>query len=88
MSDSEQDPSVLGKRARNGEEDAKPDQVMDTTQDAEDDSDDDIGPMPMPAGAGDNGGVKKKRKGKSNNLILCMVDYGMNLNRCGCSPAS
>ena len=75
MSDTEQDPSVLGKRARNGE-DAKPDQVMDTTQDVEDDSDDDIGPMPMPAGAGDNGGVKKKRKGKSNNLILCMLNMG------------
>ena len=76
MSESEQDPSVLGKRARNGEEDAKPDQVMDTTQDAEGDSDDDIGPMPMPAGAGDNGGVKKKRKGMSNNLILCMLTMG------------
>ena len=58
---------MLGKRARNGE-DAKPDQVMDTTQDAEDDSDDDIGPMPMPAGAGDNGGVKETRKGEQTTL--------------------
>ncbi|KAK7677765.1 hypothetical protein QCA50_019317 [Cerrena zonata] len=61
MSDSEQDPSVLGKRARNGEEDTKPDQVMNPPQDAGDDSDDDVGPMPMPAGPGDNG-VRKKRK--------------------------
>lgn len=66
MSDSEQNPSVLGKRStRNGEEDTKLDQVMDIHPDTGDDSDDDVGPMPMPAGAGDNGGLKKKRKGMS-----------------------
>ncbi|KAK7469279.1 Peptidyl-prolyl cis-trans isomerase cyp15 [Stygiomarasmius scandens] len=57
MSDSEKDPSVLGKRARN--EDAAHSSIVNPPEDVESD-DDDVGPMPMPAGA--NGGSKKKRK--------------------------
>ena len=65
-SDREQDASVLGKRARNGDdaENIKPADVEDRpdAMDADDDDDDDVGPMPMPAGA-DGHVVKKKRKG-------------------------
>lgn len=68
MSDSEQDASVLGKRARNGPEaDISEDADMNppsATQD-DDDSDDDVGPMPMPEGAPANAATKKKRKGAS-----------------------
>ncbi|KAF9029820.1 peptidyl-prolyl cis-trans isomerase [Hymenopellis radicata] len=49
---------VLGKRARDGDDD-KPENVTNDAQNG-DDSDDDVGPMPMPAG--DEGGLKKKRK--------------------------
>ncbi|KAI9465600.1 hypothetical protein BJY52DRAFT_1245051 [Lactarius psammicola] len=65
MSDSEQDASVLGKRARNGPgTDVAEDADMNpppTTQDDEE-SDDDVGPMPMPEGGPVNTGTKKKRK--------------------------
>jgi len=70
MSDSEQDASVLGKRARNGPEaDISEDADMNppsATQD-DDDSDDDVGPMPMPEGAPTNAATKKKRKGASRS---------------------
>ncbi|TRM64013.1 hypothetical protein BD626DRAFT_493498 [Schizophyllum amplum] len=56
MSEGEQDASVLGKRARNGEVD-----VDIGPQPAADDSDDDVGPMPMPVDA-PTGAVKKRRK--------------------------
>ena len=66
MSDSEQDASILGKRARNGPgTDVAEDADMNpppTTQDDEE-SDDDVGPMPMPEGAQVSAGTKKKRKG-------------------------
>ncbi len=48
---------VLGKRPRGGDDD-KPESAENG-----DDSDDDVGPMPMPAG--EQGGLKKKRKGAS-----------------------
>ncbi|THV00820.1 peptidyl-prolyl cis-trans isomerase [Dendrothele bispora CBS 962.96] len=57
MSDSEKDPSILGKRARNEDEangsGSNPPEDMDS-------DDDDLGPMPMPAGT--EGTSKKKRK--------------------------
>ncbi|KAI8994143.1 hypothetical protein BD414DRAFT_274653 [Trametes punicea] len=67
MSDNENDASVLGKRSRNGQDNAeqnvktedveeRPDQAM-----AEDDDDDDVGPLPMPASA-EGHVAKKKRK--------------------------
>ena len=67
MSDSERDVSVLGKRARNGEEAEndhaeEPERHDPNAMDADDDSDDDVGPMPMPAGE-EGRVVKKKRKG-------------------------
>lgn len=66
MSDSEQDASVLGKRARNGPGTDVPEDVemnpSSVTQD-DDDSDDDVGPMPMPEGTPVGTGTKKKRKG-------------------------
>ena len=66
MSDSEQDASILGKRARHGPgtnvaEDADMNPPP-NTQD-EEESDDDVGPMPMPEGAAVNTATKKKRKG-------------------------
>jgi len=68
MSDSEQDASVLGKRARNGpgtdnaeDTEMKPPSAIDNDDD--DESDDDVGPMPMPVGASTSAGTKKKRKG-------------------------
>ena len=66
MSDEE---TVLGKRTRNGQ-DAEDEQKPMSPQDEEmDDSDDDVGPMPLPEGAGGNGAVKKKRKG------ACLILY-------------
>ncbi|KAI0789736.1 peptidyl-prolyl cis-trans isomerase [Abortiporus biennis] len=65
MSDTEHDSSVLGKRARNGGEQAAVDKDIpdgDHAMEGDSDSDDDVGPMPLPAGAAENGGVKKKRK--------------------------
>lgn len=66
MSDSEQDASILGKRARNVPgNDVADDADMNpppATQDDEE-SDDDVGPMPIPEGASVNAGTKKKRKG-------------------------
>ncbi|CAL1712579.1 unnamed protein product [Somion occarium] len=63
MSDSDQDASVLGKRARNGEQDVKPEaKDVNIKKEGHDESDDDVGPMPMPAGPGENGSIKKKRK--------------------------
>ena len=63
MSDSEQDASVLGKRARNGNngEDGDVPENAPLSNQVEDDEDDDVGPMPMPEAT--NGGTKKKRKG-------------------------
>lgn len=66
MSDSEQDASILGKRARKGEDGQDEDMEGNApaaNQEEEDDDDDDVGPMPMPAEAAANGGIKKKRKG-------------------------
>jgi hypothetical protein len=66
MSDSEQDASVLGKRARNGPgTDVAEDVDMDQPPISQDDdeSDDDVGPMPMPEGTAVGAGTKKKRKG-------------------------
>ena len=66
MSDSEQDASILGKRARNGPgNDVAEDADMNPPPTAQDDeeSDDDVGPMPMPEGVSVNAGTKKKRKG-------------------------
>ncbi|KAH9065510.1 hypothetical protein EDB87DRAFT_1679972 [Lactarius vividus] len=65
MSDSEQDASVLGKRARNGPgTDVAEDVDMNLPRiiQEDEDSDDDVGPMPMPEGAPINTGTKKKRK--------------------------
>jgi peptidylprolyl isomerase domain and WD repeat-containing protein 1 len=66
MSDSEQDASVLGKRARNGPgTDVAQDVDMNQPPISQDDdeSDDDVGPMPMPEGTAVGAGTKKKRKG-------------------------
>jgi len=72
MSDPEQDISVLGKRARNenneaasNAEDVKgaPSPTVD-----DDDDGDDVGPMPMPIEAGE-GSMKKKRKGVSVTMF-------------------
>jgi hypothetical protein len=81
MSDEE---TVLGKRARNGkdvEEDQKP---INPPNEAMDDSDDDVGPMPMPASTGDNGAVKKKRKGscprpcnRITRLIVAVLKHSL-----------
>lgn len=57
MADTENDPTVLGKRVREGEDASNIPGAGDSMQ--EDDDDDDVGPMPMPA----SGGTKKKRKG-------------------------
>ncbi|KAF8645189.1 hypothetical protein AX16_008016 [Volvariella volvacea WC 439] len=59
MSDGEAENSVLGKRPHDEGADS-----LNNRQGSADDAsdDDDIGPMPMPAGAEDNGTVKKKRK--------------------------
>ncbi|KAA1469865.1 hypothetical protein DENSPDRAFT_796842 [Dentipellis sp. KUC8613] len=69
MSDAEQDTSVLGKRNRNGNNDADGPVDADVKMAppphdgaADEESDDDVGPMPMPADAESNGIVKKKRK--------------------------
>ncbi len=74
MSDSEtQDASVLGKRARNNPEDIAADDSGPVTKklaDEIDESDVDVGPMPVPAGAGV---VKKKRKGSSAPLFHSMT---------------
>lgn len=71
MSDSEQDASILGKRARNvpgadGVEDADMNPPPNTQDDEE--SDDDVGPMPMPEGAAVNTSTKKKRKGSWRSI--------------------
>lgn len=69
MSDTEE--KVLGKRERDEAQDmdaepsngAAPESKR-GTQEIEEDSDDDVGPMPMPAGDDENGQtVRKKRKG-------------------------
>lgn len=65
MSESEQDASVLGKRARNGE--GSPAKEEDPVPMVEDEDDEDVGPMPMPADTV-GGGAKKKRKGEHNSL--------------------
>jgi len=74
MSDSEtQDASVLGKRARNNPGDNAADDSGPVTKklaDEIDESDDDVGPMPVPVGAG---AVKKKRKGLLAPLIHSMT---------------
>jgi len=57
MAETETDPTVLGKRVRDGED--VPNAPEENTE-MEEDDDDDIGPMPMPAGSGAS---KKKRKG-------------------------
>jgi peptidylprolyl isomerase domain and WD repeat-containing protein 1 len=86
MSDSEQDASVLGKRARNGpgtdlveNVDMNPPSV---SQD-DDESDDDVGPMPMPEGTPVGAGTKKKRKGPfllgRRNMQPCKVVLKPNL---------
>ena len=71
MSDSEErDASVLGKRARDGEDmgTEKVEHSADRQESMEDDDDDDdVGPMPMPAGA-DGHAAKKKRKGAHRRL--------------------
>ncbi|KIK52073.1 hypothetical protein GYMLUDRAFT_251535 [Collybiopsis luxurians FD-317 M1] len=61
MSESE-DPSVLGKRARNEQEELQNGQQVfpNAPADNDDDDDDDLGPMPMPTA--DAVAVKKKRK--------------------------
>jgi peptidylprolyl isomerase domain and WD repeat-containing protein 1 len=70
-SESEQDASVLGKRARDGPRaDVSEDTEMNPPpgpQDEDEDSDDDVGPMPMPEGAPANATTKKKRKGVFGN---------------------
>ena len=53
---------VLGKRTRDGGDDAKPEETARMVVD-DDDDDDDVGPMPMPEGA-DEQIAKKKRKGQ------------------------
>ncbi|KII90601.1 hypothetical protein PLICRDRAFT_52327 [Plicaturopsis crispa FD-325 SS-3] len=64
MSDPEQDASILGKRARNGDgqTDIAIDQQNEPAKVEDEDDDDDVGPMPMPVDAAANGGAKKKRK--------------------------
>jgi hypothetical protein len=57
MSESENDPTVLGKRERD-EQNGTP------VSDHDDESDEDIGPMPAPPDA--NVIVKKKRKGETS----------------------
>lgn len=65
MSESEADTSVLGKRARHGEDSEMGEAKAEgsRTDAVDEDSDDDVGPMPMPAEVSKNGGAKKKRKG-------------------------
>ena len=61
MSDDKEDPSVLGKRGRNGEGDTESMPVDEPVPSAHDEeSDDDVGPMPVQDTA--NGAPKKKRK--------------------------
>ena len=69
MSDSEHDPSILGKRARNGPGADISEDIQDTEMNPPSatpntgESDDDVGPMPMPEGVLDNAVTEKKRKG-------------------------
>ncbi|KZT09132.1 peptidyl-prolyl cis-trans isomerase [Laetiporus sulphureus 93-53] len=69
MSDEERESPVLGKRSRNGGENAQEQLVKQEDVEpqhaqakAEEESDDDVGPMPMPAEGNGNGAAKKKRK--------------------------
>jgi peptidylprolyl isomerase domain and WD repeat-containing protein 1 len=74
MSDTEQDTSVLGKRARNGHDglDGEMAGNVPPVNQEEDDDDEDVGPMPMPAAAA-NGAAKKKRKGVYTTSTCCKV---------------
>ncbi|KAI0771377.1 peptidyl-prolyl cis-trans isomerase [Irpex lacteus] len=59
MSDDE---TVLGKRPRSGLEQVDEPESATAGVEGQDDSDDDVGPMPIPAGTGESGSMKKKRK--------------------------
>ena len=59
---SDQDASVLGKRAHDGSP-QKPEDDVTPGPVEEDDDDDDVGPMPLPADPSSIGGTRKKRKG-------------------------
>lgn len=77
MSDSEQDASILGKRARNGGADIAEDTEMNppsATLD-DDESDDDVGPMPLPEGTPANAGTKKKRKGMFRIRMRSLIKW-------------
>jgi peptidylprolyl isomerase domain and WD repeat-containing protein 1 len=71
MSELEQHSSMLGKRARNGMNEATGN-IEDIEENRpvhdDDDDNDDVGPMPMPMEAVD-GSVKKKRKGVFITLL-------------------
>ena len=69
---SDQDASVLGKRVHDGSP-QKPDDDTTPGPAEDDDDEDDIGPMPMPADAPSNGGVRKKRKG----LFIVVYSHGV-----------
>jgi len=60
---SDQDPSVLGKRAHGGSP-QKPEDDAAPRPAEEDDDEDDIGPMPMPADASSNEGAREERKSR------------------------
>ena len=75
MSESDQDASVLGKRAHGGSP-QKPEDDVTPGPPEEDDDEDDVGPMPMPADASSNGGARKKRKG----ILLALYPNGVSYN--------
>lgn len=69
------DESVLGKRERAGETASALVGDIPSNGDAMDDSDEDIGPMPMPEGAGEVTAARKKRKGICSNSLCSFVSY-------------
>jgi len=68
---SDQDASVLGKRAHGGSP-QKPEDDVAPGPAEEDDDEDDVGPMPLPADASSNEGARKKRKGRL--ATVCPVE--------------
>jgi len=75
---SDQDASVLGKRAHGGSP-QKPEDDIAPGPAEEDEDEDDIGPMPMPADASSNEGARKKRKGRLATVYPCGAIYDDNL---------
>ena len=85
--DESAEPTVLGKRDRNIEQNdefvvskSEPMAVSAGGEENGDDSDDDIGPMPMPEDSNEKN-VRKKRKGESStNLLYWILTVDMRLS--------